>query len=270
MRLDEKVVVVTGAGSGIGRQTALTLLERGARVALVDMKEEWLHETQALAGDRSGRVSLHVVDVTDPVAVDALPAAVLTEHGRIDGLVNVAGVIHRFVPVLELERSEIERVLQVNLWGVVNMCLAFVPELRQRPEAGLVNIASLSGLVPFAGQTVYSTSKGAVKQFSEGLYQELSDTGVTVTTVYPGNISTNLSGNSGVTMIDAGDRRVRATTPERTAELIVSGMEKGRFRVIIGQDANLLDRLVRLAPRWTTNLVAKQMKSVLRTPSEGS
>ncbi|MGA4689377.1 SDR family NAD(P)-dependent oxidoreductase [Rhodococcus sp. AB351] len=270
MRLDGKVVVVTGAGNGIGRQTALTLLERGARVALVDLKEEWLRETQALTGDRNAKVSLHVVDVTDRVAVDALPAAVLAEHGRIDGLVNVAGIIHRFVPVLELERSEIERVLQVNLWGVVNMCLAFVPELRQRPEASLVNIASLAGLVPFAGQTVYGASKGAVKQFSEGLYQELSGTGVVVTTVFPGNISTNLSGNSGVKMIDAGGRKVRATTPERTAELIVSGMEKGSFRVVIGQDANVLDRLVRLVPRWTTNLVAGQMKSVLGTPAKGS
>ncbi len=86
---------------------------------------------------------------------------------------------------------------------------------------------------------------------------------MSVTTVFPGNISTNLSGNSGVAMIDAGGRKVRATTPERTAELIVSGMEKGSFRVLVGQDANLLDRLVRLAPRWATNLVAKQMRSVL-------
>lgn len=128
-----------------------------------------------------------------------------------------------------------------------------------------MNISSLSGLLPFAGQTIYSTTKGgAVKQFSEGgLYQELADSNVSVTTVFPGNISTNLSGNSGVAMIDAGGRKVRATTPERTAELIVSGMEKGSFRVLVGQDANLLDRLVRLAPRWATNLVAKQMRSVL-------
>ncbi len=170
MRLDGKVVVVTGAGNGIGRQTALTLLERGARVALVDLKEDWLHETRELAGDRAARVSLHVADVTDSTVVGALPAAVTAEHGQIDGLINVAGVIHRFVPVLDLERSEIERVVQVNLWGgVMNMCLTFVPELKKRPEAGLVNISSLSGLLPFAGQTIYSTTKGgAVKQFSEG------------------------------------------------------------------------------------------------------
>ncbi|MGV9661915.1 SDR family NAD(P)-dependent oxidoreductase [Nocardia niigatensis] len=263
MHLDGKVIAVTGAGNGIGRQTALTLLARGARVALIDLKEDWLQETRTLAGDGGSRVSLHMADVTDIGAVNTLPAAIVGEHGQVDGLVNVAGVIHRFAPVAELERGEIEKVVQVNWWGTVNMCLAFLPELRCRPQAGLVNVSSLSGLVPFAGQTIYSATKGAVKQFSEGLHQELMDTNVTVTTVFPGNISTNLSGNSGVTMIDPGGRKVRSTSPERTAELIVAGMEKGRFRVLVGRDANVLDRLVRLAPRWTTDMIAKRMKSVL-------
>lgn len=263
MQLDGKVIAVTGAGNGIGRQTALRLLERGSRVALIDLKQDWLQETRTLAGDRADRVSLHIGDVTDLSVVDALPAAIIAEHGQIDGLINVAGVIHRFAPVTDLERSEIERVVRVNFWGTVNMCLAFLPELRKRPRAGLVNVASLSGLIPFAGQTIYSATKGAIKQFSEGLYQELADTNISVTTVFPGNISTNLSGNSGVAMIDAGGRKVRATTPERTAELIVTGLEKGAFRVLVGQDANLLDRLVRLAPRRATDLIAKQMKGVL-------
>lgn len=263
MDVDRKVVAVTGAGNGIGRQTALQLLGRGARVALIDLREDWLEQTRALAGDQAAGVSLHVADVTEVAAVDALPAAIVAEHGQIDGLINVAGIIHRFAPVAELQRSEIERVVRVNFWGTVNMCLAFLPELRQRPEAGLVNVSSLSGLIPFAGQTIYSATKGAVKQFSEGLYQELTDTNVSVTTVYPGNISTDLSGNSGVTMIDPGGRKVRATTPERTAELIVDGLEKGRFRVLVGQDATVLDKLVRLVPRWATGMIAKQMKSVL-------
>ncbi|MEV0354848.1 SDR family oxidoreductase [Nocardia sp. NPDC050697] len=264
MQLQGKVVAVTGAGNGIGRQTALRLLERGARVALIDLKEDALAETRTLAGSTADRTSSHIADVTDVAAVDALPAAITAAHGQLDGLVNVAGIIHRFVPVAELERREIERVVQVNFWGTVNMCLAFLPELRQRPHAWLVNVASLSGLLPFAGQTVYSATKGAVKQFSEGLYQELADTNVTVTTVFPGNISTNLTGNSGVEMVDPGGKKVRATTPERTAELMVEGMENGSFRVLVGQDANLLDRLVRLAPRKTTDFIGKQMKGVLR------
>ncbi|WP_280501734.1 SDR family NAD(P)-dependent oxidoreductase [Nocardia farcinica] len=263
MQLENKVVAVTGAGNGIGRQTALRLLARGARVALIDLRGEWLEETAELAGAQRDRVSTHIADITDRSAVDALPAAVAAAHGHVDGLINVAGVIHRFAPVAELERDEIERIVRVNFWGTVDMCLAFLPALRQRPEAALVNVSSLSGLLPFAGQTVYSATKGAVKQFSEGLYQELRDTTVTVTTVFPGNISTNLTGNSGVTMIDSGGRRVPVTTPERTAELIVDGMAKGKFRVLVGRDATALDKLVRLAPRWATNLIARQMNSML-------
>ncbi|BDT91398.1 SDR family NAD(P)-dependent oxidoreductase [Nocardia sputorum] len=263
MRLEGKVVAVTGAGNGIGRHTALRLLERGAHVALIDVQEGWLRETRSLAGPRGNRVSLHAADVTDVSVVDALPAAVIAAHGQIDALINVAGIIHPFAPVTDLDRSRIERVMQVNFWGTVNMCLAFLPELRQRPQAGLVNISSLSALVPFAGQTFYSATKGAVKQFSEGLYQELLDTNVAVTTVFPGNISTALTGNSGVEMIDTGGRKVPVTTPERTAESIVAGLEKGSFRVLVGRDASLLDRLVRLAPRRAADVVAKQMKSVL-------
>jgi short-subunit dehydrogenase len=124
-------------------------------------------------------------------------------------------------------------------------------------------MSSLSALVAFAGQNFYGATKGAVKQFSEGLYEELIDTNVAVTTVFPGNISTNISGNSGVAMIDAGGRKVRATTPERTARDIVDAIEKGKFRAIIGSDAKLLDVLSRVAPALAARIVAKQMKAVL-------
>ncbi|MGN6127816.1 MAG: SDR family NAD(P)-dependent oxidoreductase, partial [Humibacter sp.] len=105
--------------------------------------------------------------------------------------------------------------------------------------------------------------KAAVKQFSEGLYAELTDSGIAVCTIFPGNISTNLTGNSGVTMVDAGGRKVRATAPEEAARRIVEGIEKKRFRVLIGQDAVILDALVRLNPRGATRFVARQMTSVL-------
>lgn len=127
----------------------------------------------------------------------------------------------------------------------------------------IVNLSSLSALLAFAGQNFYGATKGAVKQFSEGLSEELLDTNVVVTTVFPSNISTNISGNSGVAMIDAGGRKVRATTPEQTAREILAGIEKGSFRVLIGSDARLLDRLSRLAPKRAALIIAKQMKSVM-------
>ncbi|MFE8916337.1 SDR family NAD(P)-dependent oxidoreductase [Streptomyces globisporus] len=263
MEIKNSVFVVTGGGNGIGRQVTLELLSRGARVAAVDLSPEGLEETRALAHPDHRGLTTHVLDVSDNAAVLGLPGIVLEAHQQIDGVINVAGIIHRFAPLAELSRNELERIVNVNFWGTVNTTLALLPALRSRPAAAIVNISSLSGLVAFAGQGFYGATKGAVKQFSEGLYEELIDTNVAVTTVFPGNISTNISGNSGVAMIDAGGRKVRATTPERTAREIVDGVGNGSFRVLIGSDARLLDRLYRISPKWATRIVAKQMKAVL-------
>ncbi|ARC58644.1 Putative oxidoreductase SadH [Frondihabitans sp. 762G35] len=264
MRLADSVIVVTGGGNGIGRQVALHLLRLGARVAIVDLNSDGLEETKRLAGaPAKNQISTHALNVTDRDAVDALPVEVIARHGQVDGVINVAGIIHRFVRVDELSMNELHRIVDVNFWGTVNISLAFLPHLRQRPEASLVNISSLSALLPFAGQTFYGATKAAIKLFSEGLYQELRDTGVRVTTVFPGNISTNISGNSGVTALEVGDRKVRATTPEETARKIVAGMQSGRFRVLVGTDAIFLDALSRVSPRATTNFIARQMQGVL-------
>jgi NAD(P)-dependent dehydrogenase (short-subunit alcohol dehydrogenase family) len=262
MELKNKVFVVTGGGNGMGREVALQLLARGARVAAVDLNREGLEETARLAGSGAS-ISVHTADVTSLDAVAELPSAVIAEHGEVDALVNIAGIIHRFVPFLELTPEEAHRVLNVNFWGTVNTSRAFLPHLMERPSAALVNMSSLAALVPFAGQTFYGASKGAVKQFSEGLYAELQDTNVAVSTIFPGNISTNLTGNSGVAMIDAGDRKVRATTPTDAGQQIVDGIEKGSFRILVGGDARMLSRLARIAAGATTRFVANQMKSVM-------
>lgn len=263
MEISGKVFVVTGGGNGIGRHVTLELLSRGARVAAVDLRPDGLEETRALARPNDSGLTTHVLDVSDNAAVQGLPGIVLEAHPQIDGVINVAGIIHRFAPLTELSRDELERIVNVNFWGTVNTTLALLPVLRSRPAAAIVNISSLSGLVAFAGQGFYGATKGAVKQFSEGLYEELIDTGVAVTTVFPGNIGTDISGNSGVKMIDAGGRKVRATTPERTAREIVDGIGKGSFRILIGPDARLLDKLCRISPAWAARIVAKQMKAVL-------
>jgi len=246
----------------MGRQVVLEFARRGARVAAVDLNEAGLAETVRLAGS-AAHVSAHRVNVTDREAVRALVEEIVRAHGQVDGVINIAGIIHRFVDFEQLSVEETERIMMVNFWGTVNVTRAFLPALRKRPASILVNMASLAALVPFAGQTFYGASKGAVKQFSEGLHAELMDTNVTVSAIFPGNISTNLTGNSGVKMIDAKGKRVRSTTPEAAGREIVDGILKGRFRILVGSDARLLDKLERLAPRWTTRMVAKQMKSVL-------
>ena len=204
MQVQGSVFVVTGGGNGIGRQVVLELLRRGARVAAVDLREDGLATTAelAVAGDR---LSTHAVNVTDVAAVGALPEQVIAAHGAVDGLLNVAGVIQKFVPFAELERSEVERVTAVNLWGVINTGHAFLPHLQKRPAASIVNVSSMGGLAPVPGQTVYGASKAAVKLFSEGLYAETLGTGIAVTTVFPGAIATDIASNSGADLGKTAD-----------------------------------------------------------------
>lgn len=267
MRITDRVFVVTGSGNGMGREVAVELGRRGAHVAAVDIDREGLAGTAELVRTTGARITTHVVDVTDDNAVAALPAAVLDAHGQVDGLVNIAGIAQRFALFSDLGAEALDRVPVVNFTGTVRMCRAFLPILPillARPEANITNMSSLSALVPFASQLLYSASKAAVKQFSEGLDAELVGTDVRVVTVFPGNVATELAKNSGVEMLDAGSRRVYATSPEAAGRKIVAGIARDRYRVIIGADAHVLHALARIAPRRTARLVARQITSVLR------
>ena len=158
MKIKGNVFVVTGAGNGIGRDVALGLLSQGARVAGVDLSADALADTAALA--RAGeRFTVHDVNLTDRAAVDALPAAVEAGHGRVDGLIHVAGVIQRFVPIRELSTGDIETVFDVNLWGTVNVNKAFLDPLLARPRRRWSMCPRWAGSSRFR-QTAYSASKG--------------------------------------------------------------------------------------------------------------
>lgn len=261
------VVVVTGGGNGIGREVVLDLLGKGARVVALDLSEAGLAGTVDRAGARSERLTTQVVDVTDHEAVEAVAADVVAAHGRVDAVVNVAGIIQRFVPVAELERREIEKVVAVNFWGVVNVTTAFLPHLTARPVAALVNVASMGALVPFPGQSAYGASKAAVKLFTEGIQAESQGTGLAVTIVFPGAIGTEITKNSGVESPGgraAGDADAasRTTSPVDAARRIVAALEKGSPRVRIGKDAVLLDRLSRLMPSRAVRIIAEKMRSL--------
>jgi len=272
LNIRDKVFVVTGGANGMGRHVALLLVEKGARVALVDFDEGGLKETVALAGSRADRISTHVVDVVDRSAVSALPEQVVGDHGTVDGLVNVAGIIHRFARVGELEFSEIERVLNTNLYGVLNVTKAFLPALLQRPSAHITIVSSMGSFVPVPGQTIYGASKAAVKMLAEGLNSELRDTNVRVTVVFPGAVRTDIAVNSGVMTreeSDAAANSMRMLPPTDAAAKIVGGIEKGSSRVFAGLDSLLLDKLNRLAPMAAAKLIWRQMRDVLPPPGQG-
>jgi short-subunit dehydrogenase len=268
VKVANKVIVVTGGGNGIGRELVLQLLAKGASVAAVDMDEAKLKETVALTGGR-GKLSTHVVNITDRAAVEKLPAAVIKAHGAVDGLINNAGIIQKFVKINDLDYKDIDRVLSVNLYGPINMTKAFLPYLLKRPEAHIANVSSMGGFLPVPGQTIYGASKAAVKLFTEGLNSELLPTNVRVTVIFPGAIETNIAANSGITNMTApdpkkGEKTFKMTKPTVAAQMIIDGIEKNRYQVHIGSDSKMMDLLYRLMPERAAKIIYNQMRSLLK------
>ena len=263
MKVSGKVVVVTGAGSGMGREVALELLRRGARVATVDINEATLAETVSLAkaGDD---LATFVVNISDREAVEALAPAVVERFGSVDGIVNCAGIIQPFVRLNELDYAAIERVFAVNWWGTLYLTKTFLPLLLARPSAHIVNVSSMGGFLPVPGQTVYGASKAAVKLLTEGLHSECKGTRVRVTVVFPGAVATNITTNSGVDIpLPAGMKPPPVRPADLAARDIVDGMEKNAYRVLVGRDAMMMDALYRLYPRRAAGFIARQMKDLL-------
>lgn len=266
MKVKDKVLVVTGGGSGMGRELVLLLLQKGARIAAVDINPETLQETLDLSGEKKDLVSSHVLNIADKAAVEALPAQVISRHGSVDGLINNAGIIQPFVRMNDLDYDAIDRVLNVNLYGLIYMTKAFLPHLLKRPEAHIINTSSMGGFLPVPGQTIYGASKAAVKLLTEGLNSELLDTSVRVTVVFPGAIATNIGVNSGLDMPQSEDSEsasMQAMPAVKAAEIILDAIEKDRYRVLVGSDARLMDFLYRLNPKRAAKFIFKQMQSLL-------
>lgn len=264
MRLAGKVVVVTGAGSGMGRALALEILTRRAQVAAVDVNAASLRETASLAGESAQSIATFAIDITDRTAVEALPQAVVDRFGAVDGVINCAGIIHPFMRLNDLDYAAIDRVFDVNFRGTLYMIKAFLPRLLARPEAHVVNISSMGGFLAVPGLTAYGASKAAVKLLTEGLHAELAHTRVRVTVVFPGAVATDIMANSGVALMPGAEQmRDRIYPAEKAAHDILDDMERDRFRALVGKDARMLDALYRLSPRRATSFITRQMKDLL-------
>lgn len=268
MRVQNKVIVVTGGGNGIGRELVLSLLSKSARVAAVDINEAGLQETAQLAGDKKDKLSTHVLNITDKDAVAAHPEQVIARHGAVDGIINNAGIIQPFVRVNDLDDAAIDKVMNVNFYGVLYMTRSFLPHLLKRPEAHITNLSSMGGFLPVPGQTVYGASKAAVKLFTEGLHSELLNTQVRVTVVFPGAIGTNIATNSGVNITaPAGSetqrRSIKPLAPGKAAEIIIGGIENDKYQVFVGRDAKFMDFIYRVSPERAARFIFKQMQSLL-------
>lgn len=257
VKVNGKVFVVTGGGSGVGRELVGELLSRGAKVAAVDINSQALEETARLSGNNTDRLTTHCVNVADMESVAALPGQVISRHGAVDALINNAGIIHPFVSVNEIGYEMIKKVMEINFGGTLYMTKAFLPHLLTRPEAHITNVSSMGALFSVPGQTIYGASKAGIKILTEGLSSELKDTPIRVMAVFPGGIGSNILDNSGVDTtrrMKQVQKVFKLLTPKKAASMIVSGIEKKRHRLTPGVDSCLTDFFCRLspymAPRW--------------------
>ena len=256
LNLKDRVAVITGAGSGIGRATALSLARRGCHLALADINEAGLAQTQALALSAGVRATRHRLDVASREGVAALPAEILTAYGRVDLLVNNAGVALGGT-FEQLSEADFDWLMEINFHGVVRMTRAFLPLLRASDDARIVNVSSVFGLISPPGQCAYAASKFAVRGFSNALRLELADTRVGVSVVHPGGVATAIARNARVSQdVPAEEMRRRLQLaekllrlpPEKAGEIIVRGIEKRRARILVGRDAVIISLIERLLP----------------------
>lgn len=261
MQLKEKVVVVTGGGNGVGRELVLMLLKKDAIVAAVDLDKNALNEVVNLTGE-SAKLSIHCINIADQIAVNSLVDEVVECHEHIDAIINCAGIIQPFINVDDIEFEKINKVMDVNFFGTLYMTKAFLPVLKQQPEAYIANVSSMGGFFPVPGQSIYGASKAAVKLLTEGLYAELHGTNVGVSVIIPGGIATNIMNNSniGEQGADMNTKGINLLlTPGKAAKLIIKCIEKDKFRVYIGKDAKLFNILYKFYPK----LAIRTMKRVL-------
>jgi len=257
-----RVAVVTGAGSGMGRALALALAERGAHLAIADVDRQGLTGTAEQVERRfqpgAGlRCTSHHVDVADRDAVFRFAEEVLAEHGSVHLVFNNAGVSVTG-EVRQLDYADMHWLMDINFWGVVHGCKAFLPHLLDADAGHIVNTASVFGLMSVPGQSLYNASKFAVKGFTDALHQELADTHVRVSCVLPGGVKTNIvrtsryvpSDNEAPTREEFEQRfeQIAQRTPEQAAEEILRGVERDKARILVGRDARFISILVRLLP----------------------
>jgi NAD(P)-dependent dehydrogenase (short-subunit alcohol dehydrogenase family) len=268
----DTVAVVTGAGSGIGRALAVALARDGAHLALSDVNEAGLAETGRLAGGGGGRVTVARLDVADRDAVHHHAEQVVADHGRVNLVVNNAGVALS-APIAEMSWDDLDWLFGINFWGVVHGTKAFLPHLERSGEGHVVNLSSVFGLIAVPGQGAYNAAKFAVRGFTECLREELDLAGscVSATCVHPGGVRTNIARSARVSarlgrpdraVMDAEFDRLARTTPDAAAAKILAGVRRNARRVLVGPDAYAIDWLQRLLPtRYQRVVVAAARRS---------
>ncbi len=266
--LDNAVAVVTGAASGIGRATAITLAAKGCALAIADIDEAGLAETLRLLDGHANRHSSHVVDVADKQRMQAFADEVADAHGRVNVVINNAGVSVG-AKLEDHSLEDFEWIVGINLWGVVYGCKFFLPHLQRAGWGTFVNLSSMFGLAGVPGQSSYCATKFAVRGFSESLALELVNENIDVICVHPGGIRTNIARNSRSKETPTHRRALeffdkKAMPADKAATKIVSAIERRKTRVIITPEAWLTDVVKRVHPSVPPRLVDWALRKLIR------
>lgn len=269
-----RVCIITGAASGIGQALAVELARRGCSLALCDVNEEGLEQTRAEAG--SEQILLRKVDVGDREAVHGFVDEAIEHFGQADAIFNNAGVTVQQT-LADMSYGDFEWLMRINFWGVLYGTKALLPHLRARGRGAIVNVSSVFGLIGFPTQSAYNASKFAVRGLTESLRHELHDTEILVSSVHPGGVRTNIA-RSGRFFVDvrggkshedanrAFERSARLTPPE-AAQIIIRGVERRQPRILVGTDAEWIDRVQRIAPVRYGTLLNKAIERLFRRGS---
>ena len=259
-----RVVVITGAGSGIGRALAIACAAEGARVAISDIDEAGLATTQHAITDRGGAARATRLDVADRDAVYAYADQVMADYGVVHLLVNNAGV-SLTGDLIDLVDADLEWIVGVNFWGVVHGSRAFLPHLIASGDGHLVTISSLFGLVSIPGQSAYNATKYAVRGLTEAIREEMLVAGhpVGVTVVHPGGVKTGIVRNGRASiridlarMADEFDVELARTTADRAAATILRAVRRNQPRVLVGADAHAVHHFARIIGARYQDVVA--------------
>mgnify|MGYP005990786377 CR=1 FL=1 len=263
-QIKDKVAVITGAGSGIGRALAMALAKQGCKLALNDWNGDSLAETVQMLGDQT-EVQSATFDVGDRESVYGFAQNVKDHFGRVDIVVNNAGFTLEQKRIEDIDIEDYERIMRVNMWGVIYGTKAFLPFLQEQPEASLVNISSIFGIVGQPLQGPYVASKFAVRGFTETLRNELRKSSVAITCVHPGGIRTNIIRNIETNQqarlqkfANAFDK-MAGTSAEDAAAQILNAIQKKKVRLLIGRDAKMMDLAARLLPRTYDKLIYRNL-----------
>ncbi|WP_417457836.1 SDR family NAD(P)-dependent oxidoreductase [Kordiimonas sp.] len=266
---DIKTAFITGAASGIGRALALALARDGVALYLTDVNENGLAESKKMAEAHQVNVHTLKLDVSNREAVEDAAKDATSKLGPIDAVFNNAGVSLSDT-VDKMSYADLEWVMNVDFYGPVYGTKAFLPDMLARGAGHIINVSSLFGLIGVGSQSAYCAAKHALKGFNESLYYELEDTGVQIHSVHPGGVDTNIvrngkhlhniDGDTSAEQAQAGFNDMVETTPEGAAKIILDGVARGQYRILVGGDAKRVDRFQRWMPNRWRKMFSKAMK----------